>query len=213
MDVILSLFVWPLVTLWHYLRFILSIITCLPYLLYSLARMKSPLADFQKMHASLKCFPLGIYLFSGLVGMYSPYQASVYPVVEDLTDDGLCVISMKDYPWVRNPFSCVHAAALTNLGEACGGIAAFSAFQKNKHLKGIPVKLTTTFIAKARGKITGKARVDLSSINSECERELITNLYNSKNELVCTVAVTWRISVKSPKTGSGGGSKLPHKRE
>ena len=207
MDVIATAVLWPLVTVFCYLRFTLSIITCLPYLLYSLIRMKSPLSDFQRMHASLKNFPLGIYLFSGLVGMYSPYQASVYPVVEDLTEDGQCIISMGDYPWMRNPFSCVHAAALTNLGEACGGIAAFSAFQKHKHLRGMPVQLTTSFISKARGVITSKARVDLSGVNSECEKELITNLYNGNDELVCTVAVTWRIALKPARGGSGGEPK------
>lgn len=185
----------------------LSILTCLPYLLYSFVTMKSPLVDFQKMHTSLKSYPLGIYLFSGLVGAYSPYQSSIYPVVEDLTEDGLCVISMKDYPWVRNPFSSVHAAALTNLGEACGGIAAFAAFQKNKHLRGIPIKLTTKFIAKARGTITGKACVNFSNIKDDCQQELITNLYNERDELVCTVEVTWLLSTKPDKSRSEGGSK------
>ena len=137
MDGVTGFVFWPVVTVFTYSRFLVSCVCATPYVLWKiLIKRKSPLASYSRFYQELKSVPLGKYLFSGLIGFYAPYQMSVMPCVEELTESGFCSITMPDLPWVRNPFSSVHAAALTNLGEACGGIAVLTAFQKYKHLRG-----------------------------------------------------------------------------
>ncbi len=61
---------------------------------------------------------------------------------------------MRDSFWVRNPFSCIHAAALVNLGEAATGLAMFAWMQsQSKVYKGIVTKVEAVYYKKAVGRI------------------------------------------------------------
>lgn len=193
-DVMKGTILWPLVTIFSYLRFLLAFVLSLPYLLFCLIALKNPLNDFENFYSSLSRYSLlGKYIFSGLIGLYVPYTGSISPVVEELSK-GMCRVVMEDYPWLRNSFSSLHAVALTNLGEAVGGIAVFAALQKQKHLRAIPVAITTTFIAKARGRILGTTQIDRDL--SEGEIKLVSSLHDFRGTLVATVSVTWKISLR-----------------
>jgi hypothetical protein len=108
MDAVKGFIIWPFVTLFSYARFTLAGIFSSPFLLSALLSGKNPLSDFSGMFNGLLLVPLGKYFFSGLVGVYAPYQGSILPVVQQLKN-GTCIATMEDWPWLRNPFSSVHA--------------------------------------------------------------------------------------------------------
>ena len=61
---------------------------------------------YYDMHAALVATHpfLGAYVFSALVGFFSPYSASVGGHVKAL-NPGSCTVTCTDRPWKRNPFS------------------------------------------------------------------------------------------------------------
>ena len=67
-------------------------------------------------------------------------------------------------------------------------------------MRAIPVALTTTFIAKARGRITGTAEIKAEDLKTEGEISVVSNMYDQRNTLVATVVVTWKVSQRNPKT-------------
>ena len=66
--------------------------------------------------------------------------------------------SLVDRPWLRNPFSCVHALALANLGEFSSGMLMVNWLAYHKDKRGIPIKIETEYLKKARGKILANFR-------------------------------------------------------
>ena len=62
-----------------------------------------------------------VELFLTLTPCYYHYIGSIYGRVLLLTRNE-CQIQLPDYPWLRNPYSSLHAAALTNLGEFTSGM-------------------------------------------------------------------------------------------
>jgi hypothetical protein len=156
MDAAVASVVWPFVTLFQYLRFVLGCILCAGPMVFHLLRGGS-LRKYNDIWSVLSKLPLGKYVFSGIAAFVAPYTASVAPCVQNLTSNS-CIATMEDYPWLRNPFGSLHAVALTNLGEFATGLSVLCLLQeeKYKHLRGIPVSIETEFIKKARGTVTAK---------------------------------------------------------
>ena len=102
MDALKSCLIWPFVILFSYVRFLFACIFSSPFLIFTILKGKNPLSDFTGMFNSILKFPLGKYLFSGLISFYAPYTSSILPVVNELTSD-TCVVTMRDWPWLRNP--------------------------------------------------------------------------------------------------------------
>lgn len=161
MDALKGFLLWPLVNIFAYLRFITGlVIVLIPYVLQIATKGRKSMSKHLDLFKFVQKYPLGLSVFSGVIGFYSPYTASIHPQIKHLSPSE-CVATMPDLPWLRNPFQCLHAVALTNLGECVAGICLVSLFQIDKRYKGIPVRITTEFYKKARGEITGKATVSL----------------------------------------------------
>lgn len=92
---------------------------------------------------------IGRWIFSWLILFVSPYTASIPIRVQEITEDG-CKTTLLDSFFTKNPFKSVHAAALTNLGEATMGLAILG-WCEQRMLRSIPTSLTVDFHSKAKG--------------------------------------------------------------
>lgn len=104
---------------------------------------------------------------------------------------------MDELPWLKNPFNSIHAIALANLGELTSGLCLTSLFQHLK-LKGIPVKIETIYIRKAKGRIFGRCEISLSKLSNNISSEFVveTIITDSKGIELAKCLVTW--SLKGP---------------
>jgi len=137
-------------------------------------------------------FDVGKYFFSGLIGIFAPYTASISPFVVELTNER-CVVEIEDFFWHRNPFNSVHAIALANLGELCSGLPMVVTLQYNKDVKAIPVEISTVYHSKARGTLTGIGKVGKISDNAD-EIVVTTEVFDSAKKLVCVTSAKWKIT-------------------
>ena len=161
MDALKGFVVWPLYIAITYLVFWLAIVLNLPFIILRiLSKGLRSLSKVSSMYEFFSPLPLGKYIISGIVSVYAPYSSSVGAYIENLSTNS-CTVILSDYPWLRNPFQSLHAVALINVGEMASGICMVSQLEINKHIKGIPTKISTEFFKKARGNITAVGTVDL----------------------------------------------------
>ena len=200
MDAVTGFFQWPFVTILAYLRFTVgTTLAILPTFLRRINQKKKPLTKYDNLFDHLKQFPLGKYVFSGIVAFYAPYTSSISPYVEHL-DQVSCHASMEDRPWLRNPFQSIHAVALSNLGEFASGMVMVTALQYATSVRGIVTKIDTEYYKKARGTITARGvAVDLSDVTDQCDRQAIATLFDKSNNIVAKCTVTWKLSLREKK--------------
>jgi hypothetical protein len=143
-----------------------------------------------------------MYVFSGIISFYAPYTASVSPIVKRL-DRTSCTVSIQDRPWLRNPFSSVHAIALSNIGELASGLAMVTTLQYHPHLRGIPIQISTEYYHKARGIVIAVSSIAsaiecIDSIESPTLIKLSTDIYDSSSDdlVLARTSVVWSVSKK-----------------
>jgi hypothetical protein len=148
---------------------------------------------FFDLYDLLARLPLGKYVFSGVVSFFAPYSSSVSPFVKDLSSQG-CVVQIHDWPWLRNPFSSLHAIALANLGEQVGGILMVCQLQRRRDLRAIPTRVDTVYAKKARGLIEGRSEaINLDFAGEEKEVQVVGQMFDSAGQLVATTTVYWTV--------------------
>jgi acyl-coenzyme A thioesterase PaaI-like protein len=198
MDALKSFFVWPLYTAKSYVLVSTAwAIAIIPLLIRFLTGGRKCIALFTDTFKFFSKLPLGCHAFSSLIYLTAPYSGSIGSITRYLgrEDDTIsCVVTMDDYPWLRNPFGSLHAIALSNLGELASGQCMVSAMQHAKGVKGIPVRIETSYHKKARGSISGRASVSLKAIQ-ECvgEYKVTTQLTDQMGNEVATCLVTWSV--------------------
>ena len=196
-DAILSFFLWPIDTLYLYIKFLLGCLICLFPLIWNIISTKDKsksIRKFDNFFKFLSAFPLGKSVFSGIVGFFAPYTANIAAKVEELCLVKSTII-MVDKPWLRNPFKSIHAIALANLGEFSSGVLIVTNLQYTSHLRGIPIKINNDYYKKARGVVTAKSvcNIDFSKITEECEIIAASEIFNDKDEMVAKTMVTWKL--------------------
>lgn len=112
--------------------------------------------DFLDAYRRLSRLPFGRALFSRAVGFVAPYFSTIGPEVVDY-GPGYAEIAMRDRRRVHNHIGTIHAIAMCNLAELCGGIAIDSALPKS--LRWIPQGMTVKYVKKAKGRIVGRCRI------------------------------------------------------
>jgi len=144
------------------------------------------------MWKSLSVKTFGKQLFARAIALAVPYTGSIAPLVLEL-EAGRAKVQMRDRWSVRNHLRCVHAVALMNLGEATTGLAVMSLLPPGA--RGIVTELTMEYVKKARGTITGDARVEVPAGPGTHEFDVRGELRNSIGEVVARVRARWRIDV------------------
>ena len=113
--------------------------------------------------------------------------------IKDLSSTS-CTISMRDSYWVRNPFKCIHAAALVNLGEAATGLAMLAWMESNNY-KGIVTRLDAVYYKKARGVIRADAYLNNFIPNEYDDTDVPVKalLTDSTDTVIGNITVYWTI--------------------
>jgi acyl-coenzyme A thioesterase PaaI-like protein len=145
----------------------------------------------------LSRLPAGARLFSWVLGRMVPYSGTVRPRVVTLAP-GEVEVLLPDRRRVRNHLASVHAVALVNLGELASGLAITTALAEG--VRGIPIRLETEFLKKARGDITAHARFIAGPVGDDTDVTLQVPLVDRENELVARVTATWRLRGEWPRT-------------
>jgi acyl-coenzyme A thioesterase PaaI-like protein len=139
----------------------------------------------------LSKIPKGNIIFSKIVGFFIPYTGSVSPIVLQI-DKGVAKVQIKDRRKIRNHLSCIHAIALSNVGEFVTGLSLIS--QLENKAKAILVRIETTYLKKARGTLTAEAVfLRPHAIVQEEEFHITADIKNLQQEIVCQVHTTWRV--------------------
>lgn len=133
---------------------------------------------------------IGQWLMSWIMTFVSPYTGTIPLRITKVTET-TCTTVLYSSWYIKNPFNSVHAAALTNLGEATMGIAILAWCQENG-FRSIPSRLEVDFLKKARGTLFASCSIDPSQIKQGNQR-FNTLIFNTNNELVCKVTGVWNI--------------------
>ncbi len=129
-------------------------------------------------------------LFSYAIRWFNPYTGRLGAVIE-VWKKGHAELSLKDRGANRNHLNSIHALALSNLGEFASGLALLSALEGKS--RGIVISLCSEFIKKARGELRAVCRCAPPQVSEACEYEVMSEIYDAQDELVCRVRVTWKL--------------------
>lgn len=136
------------------------------------------LQTFEKMSK----LPGGRRLFTAAVCNRAPYFSTIGPHIKEL-QPGRCVATIRNRRRVHNHIGTVHAIAMCNLAELCGGLATDVTIPKG--WRWIPRGMEVEYIAKATTDLRATATVD-SEFTGEDAREVpaVVEVTNTAGELV-----------------------------
>ena len=135
--------------------------------------------------------PGGRWMFSRLLGRMIPYTGSMRAQVVHL-ERGHARVELRERRSIRNHLGSVHAAALTNLGELASGLALMTAAPPD--VRGIPIRLTTDFLTKARGVLTAESTASFPRVTEPMEHEGVAEIRDESGEIVARVTAVWRVA-------------------
>ena len=131
--------------------------------------MPSFLASYEK----LRKLPFGRWLFSRGVEWRAPYFASIRPQVQDYRA-GYCEVRIADCCRVHNHIGTVHAIALCNLAELCGGVMTDASLPPD--MRWIPKGMTVSYLKKAQGRLRGIATPEIPIVSAASGYDLPVNV-------------------------------------
>ncbi|MDH5232558.1 MAG: DUF4442 domain-containing protein [Gammaproteobacteria bacterium] len=135
--------------------------------------------------------PMGKHIFSFMIRFWVPYSASTKAQILEL-EPGYAKVLLSDHRAVRNHLDCIHAIALSNVGELCSGVAVLATLPE--HLRAIVVKVNTEYFKKARGFIHAEAHVKIPNVKAEKDVKMTTILTDNSGDEVAKTVVTWRLA-------------------
>jgi acyl-coenzyme A thioesterase PaaI-like protein len=148
-------------------------------------------ATLLKLWKRFARFPWGQRLFSAALGRMIPYTGALGARVV-LLEPGHARVVLRERRGIRNHLGSVHAAALTNLGELASGLAMMTAAPAG--VRGIPVRLTTEFVKKARGLLTAESTATFPVVTQPTEHETTAEIVDESGAIVARVTALWRIA-------------------
>ena len=97
----------PLLTLTDTIQFLIGLLfALLPAAFVVATKGTRPLTCLDQLFSFLSQFPFGAALFSLMVGIASPYNASIRTRFIKVGKEE-CKACLQDRPWLRNPFGIV----------------------------------------------------------------------------------------------------------
>jgi acyl-coenzyme A thioesterase PaaI-like protein len=154
-------------------------------------KLEAPGAAVQKWWNRLSTRPGGRTLFSIIIGRTAPYTGSIGARAVELRP-GYAKWTLRDHRAIRNHLDSIHAVALVNLAEVTSGTAMLMSLPAGT--RGIVTGLTTTYMKKARGRITAECRCELPAITADTRFELAAELRDESGDVVATATVAWLLS-------------------
>lgn len=148
-------------------------------------------ARLLRMWSRLSGLPRGRWLFSRALGRMIPYTGGLGATVIELRP-GYARVELRERRAVRNHLGSVHAAALTNLGELASGLAMMTAAPTG--VRGIPIRLTTEFVKKARGVLTAESTATFPAVTAPTEHQAVAEIRDESDVVVARVTAQWRIA-------------------
>jgi len=139
---------------------------------------------------------LGKWFFSYLIRFINPYTGNLGARV-DVFEKGHVEVILNDKRRNRNHLNSVHAIALANLGEFCSGLAVLGSLPHG--VRGIVTELSAQYLQKARGELRAICHTQLPEVKEEMAYEVEAEIFNSENERVCLVHVTWQLGLVESK--------------
>jgi acyl-coenzyme A thioesterase PaaI-like protein len=153
--------------------------------------LEAPGARLLRLWRRLASLSAGRLLFSLVLGRMVPYSGRLRARIREL-EPGHVRLTLADRRGLRNHLGSLHAVALTNLGELATGLAVLTALPPG--VRGIVIRLETTYRRKARGHLTATATwhppsplVLPSDVTARAE------LVDDDGHLVADVRATWRL--------------------
>ncbi len=150
--------------------------------------MTAFLASYEK----LRHVPFGRWLFSRGAEWRAPYFASIRPYVQEYRR-GYVEVRIADRRSVHNHIGTIHAIALCNLAELCGGLAIDS--RVPARLRWIPQGMNVRYVARARGTITGKCQLDADAVR-EGSVLVPVQAFDAEGRLVFEAAIDFHVSAR-----------------
>ncbi|MFC3194665.1 DUF4442 domain-containing protein [Marinicella sediminis] len=149
------------------------------------------LSVWQKLHNK----PLGKWLFKKIIARKVPYTGSIKADVRELKP-GHCEVILKYRRSNTNHLNCVHALALSNLGELAGGLAMMTGLPP--HIRGIVTHINTEYLKKARGQLRAVANADIPAVTEpKTVHHVRADIFDQDQDLVTQVTVQWLLSPKA----------------
>lgn len=136
----------------------------------------------------------GRWLVSKLICFKAPYFTSIKPSLE-LLAPGRAIASIPHRRSVQNHIGTVHAIALCNLAEFCGGLATDAAM--TPALRWIPKGMTVRYLRKATGTMRGEAVLDeIGDVGTGAERIARVSVRDPRGEVVFEADISMWVSPK-----------------
>lgn len=154
---------------------------------------EAPGAAVRQWWERLSTKPGGKTLFSIVIGRTAPYTGTIGARVEELRP-GYARWTLEDRRAIRNHLDSIHAVALVNLAEVTSGTAMLMTLPAGT--RGIVTSLSTTYVKKARGRLTAECRCALPEIASDLSFDVHAEIRDEAGDIVATATVTWWLSKK-----------------
>jgi acyl-coenzyme A thioesterase PaaI-like protein len=125
------------------------------------------------LYRKFQRWPAGAWLFSRAVCFKAPYFGTIAPRIE-LLEPGRCEATIRDRRAVHNHIGTVHAIALCNLAELCGGVMTDASLPRD--MRWIPKGMTVSYLKKAQGRLRGIATPEIPIVSAASGYDLPVNV-------------------------------------
>ncbi|MGV6851245.1 MAG: hotdog fold domain-containing protein [bacterium] len=159
-------------------------------------KMESPGQLLLKKWGCLSNLSVGKWIFSRMLGWMVPYTGSLGAQITELKPGHARVI-LKERRKVRNHLRCIHAIALSNLGELASGLAMLTA--QPDGVRGIVTSIQADYLHKARGTLFAQADLNPKDVRVDQgsqEYKSVAKIFDQEDNHVCTVTATWLLEKK-----------------
>ncbi len=153
-----------------------------------------PAVNLNDVYDNLRVLPgnLGARIFEVFAGFYVPHASRMGFRIKSLSATAI-EVTMPDRRGNRNHLSSLHAMALAHLGEYTSGLLLLYAVAPLGY-RTILRKFSIEYLAKARGRITGRASIKLpkGSLDKK-DISLKVELIDEAGTVVARATPVWRV--------------------
>lgn len=150
--------------------------------------------SIKSVYNKLAPLPMGLSVFSRMIGWMAPYTGTIAPQIEELRP-GYSRIGMSDHRVVRNHLRSVHAVALMNLGEVATGLALH--YDLPEKSRAILTELKMEYLKKARGRLQAEGHCEIPQSNARKEYLATALIYDESRNVVAKATATWLVGPNS----------------